>query len=243
MWLNLRTLFTQLSSDSSVRAIILSGAGPRAFTAGLDINAASQGPLTGSGSDPGRRARALMEHIHEFQSCISAIEACSKPVIAAIHGIAFGLAIDISCACDIRLIASQGTRLSVKEVDIGLAADIGTLSRLPKVVGNHSWVKEVALSAREFGADEADKVGFARKVQGGKEEVVAEATKLAGLIASKSPVAVWGTKEILNWSRDRTTEDGLKYTAVWNGAMLQASDVKEALGAAVMKKKAKFEKL
>jgi Delta3,5-Delta2,4-dienoyl-CoA isomerase len=243
MWLNLRTLFTLLSNDASVRAIVLSGSGPRAFTAGLDINAASQGPLTSSSGDPARRARHLMDHIAEFQACITAVEECKKPVIVAIHGIAFGLAIDLSCACDIRLIATQGARLSVKEVDIGLAADIGTLSRLPKVVGNTSWVKDVAFSAREFGAQEAERVGFARAVEGGKEEVVGEAIKLAGLVASKSPVAVWGTKEILNWSRDHGVEDGLRFTAVWNGAMLQAGDVKEALGASVMRKRPKFEKL
>jgi delta(3,5)-delta(2,4)-dienoyl-CoA isomerase len=242
MWLNLRTLFGILSNDSSVRVVVLSGAGPRACTAGLDINAASQGPLTKASADPARTARQLMDHILDFQGCITAVESCSKPVIAAIHGIAFGLAIDLSCACDIRLVASN-TRLSVKEVDIGLAADIGTLSRLPKVVGNLSWIKEVAFSAKEFNAAEAEKVGFCRKVEGGRDEVVAEALKLAELIAGKSPVAVWGTKEILNWSRDRTVEDGLRFTAVWNGAMLQAGDVREALGASVMKKKAKFEKL
>ncbi len=121
--------------------------------------------------------------------------------------------------------------------------DIGTLSRLPKVVGSTSWVKEVALSAREFDAGEAERVGFARRVEGGREEVVAEAIRLASLIASKSPVAVWGTKEILNWSRDHGVEDGLRFTAVWNGAMLQAGDVKEALGASVMRTKPKFEKL
>jgi Delta3,5-Delta2,4-dienoyl-CoA isomerase len=243
MWLNLRQVFTLLSSDTSVRAIILSGAGPRAFTAGLDINSAGEGFLTKPASDPARKARMLINHIAEFQSCITAVETCTKPVIAAVHGIAFGLAIDLLSACDVRLLASQGTRLSVKEVDIGLAADIGTLSRLPKVVGNTSWIKEVALSAREFGAEEAGRVGFARVVEGGKEQVVSEALKLGELIASKSPVAVWGTKENLNYSRDRSVDDGLRYTAVWNSAMLQASDLREALGASVMKKKPKFEKL
>lgn len=114
---------------------------------------------------------------------------------------------DIATAADVRLCAAD-TKFAVKEVDIGLAADIGTLSRLPKVVGNFGWVKEVALSARVFGAEEALRVGFVSQVFGGKEEVLKGALELAGLIASKSPVAVLGTKDILNWSRDRSVEDG-----------------------------------
>lgn len=125
-------------------------------------------------------------------------------VIAAIHGYAFGLAIDISCCTDIR-IASKDTKFSVKEVDIGIAADIGTLARLPKIVGNHGWVKEVALTARIFSAEEAQQVGFVTHVTENKEQAVAKAVGLATLIASKSPVAVQGTKELLNHARENTT--------------------------------------
>lgn len=149
----------------------------------------------------------------------------------------------MSAACDIR-IAATNSRFSVKEVDIGLAADIGTLSRLPRSVGNFSWVKEVCLSAREWDAEEAGRVGYVSHViGGGRKEVVAKGLEIASLIASKSPVAVWGTKELLNWSRDHTVEDGLKYTAVWNAAMLQTDDVKSALLSGIQKKKATFSKL
>jgi enoyl-CoA hydratase/carnithine racemase len=120
------------------------------------------------------------------------------------HGYAFGLAIDLSCCADIR-IASKDTKFSVKEVDIGLAADIGTLARLPKIVGNHSWVKEVTLTARVFGAEEAYRVGFVSHVTENKEKAVEKAVGLATLIASKSPIAVQGTKELLNHARENTT--------------------------------------
>lgn len=142
-------------------------------------------------------------------------------------------------------ICAKDTRFSVKEVDIGLAADIGTLSRLPKVVQSGSWVKDVCLSARLFGAEEAEKVGFVSWVgkSGGKEEVVKEALRWAELVAGKSPVAVQGTKEILNWSWNRTVEDGLRYTGVWNSAMLQSGDTKEAMMSGISKKKPKFAKL
>jgi delta(3,5)-delta(2,4)-dienoyl-CoA isomerase len=127
-------------------------------------------------------------------------------VITVLHGISYGLAIDLSCATDIR-ICSKETRFAVKEVDIGLAADIGTLSRLPKAVGNASWVKDVCMSAREFSAAEALSVGFVSQVHESKAQAVGAAFKLAALMASKSPIAVQGTKEILNHARDHSVDD------------------------------------
>jgi delta(3,5)-delta(2,4)-dienoyl-CoA isomerase len=208
MWLELRTVFNHLSTSPSVRAIILSGAGEKAFTTGLYVKAASEGILfSPTETDSARTATALRRHVAEFQDCISAIERCEKPVIAAMHGYALGLAVDIATATDVR-VCSSNTRFAVKEVDIGLAADIGTLSRLPKVVGNYGWVKEVALTARIFGAEEALRVGFVSGVYDSKEKTIKAALELADLIASKSPVAVQGTKELLNWSRDHSVQDG-----------------------------------
>lgn len=243
MWLEMRQVFTQLSEDPSVRAIVLSGAGEKAFTTGLDVKAASQGLLSGESKvDPARKAVHLRRHVADFQDCITAVERCEKPVIVAMHGFSLGLAIDLSTAADIRL-CSKDVRFAVKEVDIGLAADIGTLSRLPKVVGNFGWVKEVALSARIFGAEEALRVGFVNAVYEDRAALIAAALKLATLIASKSPVAVQGTKEILNWSRDHSVQDGLRYTGVWNSAALQTGDVSAALLSGLQKRTPTFEKL
>ncbi|KAL1642895.1 hypothetical protein SLS58_005136 [Diplodia intermedia] len=246
MWLNLSAILTRLSTSPTVRAILLTGAGPRAFTAGLDVTAASESGILASTSnpplDPARHAFHNLSHISEFQSCISALERCAKPVVAVLHGIAYGLAIDLALACDVRLCAADA-RLAVKEVDIGIAADIGTLTRLPKSVGSASWAKDVALTARVFGADEALAQGFVSAVFPGKEEAVAAGLAKAGLMAAKSPVAVQGTKELLNYSRDHTTEEGLRYTAVWNSAMLQTNDIKDALMSGLKKTKPKFAKL
>ncbi|KAJ4295607.1 hypothetical protein N0V90_007620 [Kalmusia sp. IMI 367209] len=161
MWLNLSTIFTRLSHDPSIRSIVITGAGDRAFTAGLDVQAASQGVFAQSSSDAARTATILRRHIYEFQACVSALEKCEKPVIAVLHGISYGLALDLSLAS----------------------------------VGNYSWVKDVCLSARIFGSDEALRVGLVSAVYADKSEAVGEALKLATLIASKSPVAVQGTKE------------------------------------------------
>ncbi|KAK4104118.1 ClpP/crotonase [Parathielavia hyrcaniae] len=248
MWLELRAVFRQLSTDRDVRAVVLSGAGDRAFTAGLDVTAAAgeSGVLASSSDgeeeDGARKAARLRRHIAEFQECISAVERCEKPVICVMHGIALGLAIDISCCADVRVCA-RDARFAVKEVDIGLAADIGTLARLPKAVGSQSWVKEVCLTARHFGADEALAVGFVSRVLESKAAALAAAVDMARLVASKSPVAVQGTKELLNHSRDHTVEDNLRYTGVWNAAALQTDDLTKALTSGLHKRKPTFAKL
>lgn len=128
-------------------------------------------------------------------------------IITVLHGFSYGLAIDLSLATDVR-IAAADARLSVKEVDIGIAADIGTLSRLPKAVASLSWVKDVTLSGRIFGAEEALRMGLVSGVETDKESAVARAVEWARLVAGKSPVAVQGTKEIVNYSRDHSVADG-----------------------------------
>lgn len=154
--------------------------------------------------------------------------------------------------------------MSVKEVDIGMAADIGTLSRLPKAVGSFSWVKDVCLSARTFDADEALRVGFVSQVLESKAAAVEAGLRTASLLASKSPVAVQGTKELLNHARDHSVDEsksitacapfwlfhlanhattGLRYTAIWNSAMLQSDDLSSALLSGIQKTKPKFAKL
>jgi len=209
------------------------------------VQAASQGktlgPQTGN-QDIARKAATLRSHVLEFQDCITTIEKCPKPVIVLMHGFSYGLGIDMGVACDIR-VCTKDARMCVKEVDIGLAADIGTLTRLPKSGVSFSWVKDVCLTAREFGADEALRVGFVSSVFENKEEGVKGALAICKTIAEKSPVAVFGTKEILNFSRDRSVEDGLKYTAIWNASMVQSDDVKSALLSTLQKRKPKFEKL
>ncbi|KAF3073810.1 Delta [Trichoderma lentiforme] len=243
MWLEFGRVFQQLSADADVRAVVLSGAGDKAFTAGLDVQSASQdSTLMSDQKDPARKAKGMRAQIEEFQASIGAMEKCEKPVIAAMHGIALGLAIDISCTADIRICASN-TRFAVKEVDIGLAADIGTLARLPKIVGSTSWVKDVCLTARDFSAQEALAVGFVSQVHEGKEKTVQVAIDLAANIAGKSPVAVQGTKELLNHARDHSTVDTLRYTQLWNSVALQGADFPAAILSVLKKQKPTFAKL
>jgi delta(3,5)-delta(2,4)-dienoyl-CoA isomerase len=169
-------------------------------------------------------------------------ECFSTAVICVLHGISFGLALDISTCADVR-IASADAKMSIKEVDIGLAADIGTLTRMPKVVGSFSWVKEVALSARIFGAEEALRVGFVSQVKESKAKAIEAALDMAALLATKSPVAVQGTKELLNHARDNSIASSLRYTGVWNSAAIQTSDVEKAMLSGLKKTRPTFEKL
>ena len=211
----MRQVFNTLSDSSSVRAVVLGAAGPKAFTAGLDVQAMSKTGILAqtpekTSLDGARIASGVRRHLADFQDCITAVERCEKPVICVLHGYTLGMGIDIAVCADVR-ICSDDTKFSVKEVDIGLAADLGTLSRLPKVVGNHSWVKDVCLSARTFGAEEALKVGFVSGVYAGKDKAVEAGIKWAGIVAGKSPVAVQGTKELLDWSRDHNVQDGRLY--------------------------------
>ncbi|EME78751.1 uncharacterized protein MYCFIDRAFT_47359 [Pseudocercospora fijiensis CIRAD86] len=241
---SLALVFDKLSIDENVRVILISGVGPH-FSAGLDVKTASSGgPVSQSSktSDIARRTWKVRRHMYDYQNGMNAIERCEKPVIFLAHGVTFGAAIDLAVAADIRYCA-QGVRFSIKEVDVGLAADVGTLSRLPKIGVSYSWAKEVVYTAREFGAEEAEKVGLVSRVVESKEQLLEKGLELAHFIATKSPVAVQSSKALLDFSRDRPVEDGLKYTAAWNAAMVQSEDVKKAMMSGIRKTKPTFEKL
>ncbi|KAJ3548237.1 hypothetical protein NM208_g1108 [Fusarium decemcellulare] len=173
---------------------------------GLDLQAASQegsifNPTPQDIQDVGWHSFAVRKWLLKVQECISSIEACEKPVICVLHGAAYGLAIDIATCADIRICTADAA-LSVKEVDVGLASDAGTLTRLPRIVGSDSWVKEVCLTARVFGAEEARRVGFVSDIGSCKIDAVEKAISLAETVASKSPIAVQGTKNFLDWCRN-----------------------------------------
>lgn len=226
MWAEIGQAFAFLSGLPSCRAIVLSGEG-RNFTSGLDLNDHIElvsPPESGESSDVSRRALELHKNIVAYQTSLSSLENARQPVICAIHGACIGGGVDMVCAADIRVAASDST-FSVMEVELGLAADVGTLQRLPKIVGNHSWVREVCLTARKFSAQEALNQGLLSYVELGKDKAHQRALEVAKQIASLSPVAVMGTKANLNWSRDRSVQDGLAYNAIWNASGLLTIDI------------------
>ena len=237
-WEDFRECFYKVAADPSVRAVVVSGNG-RIFTTGLDLMGNSM--PTGGSKDAGRKAFHIRRHVMHLQETFTAMERCPQPVIAAMHGACIGGGIDLATACDIRY-ASPECWFSIKEVDIGLAADVGTLQRIQKVVGNTGLVKELAFTARKFEAAEALSFGFLTRVYP-QETLLAKAVEQAKAIAAKSPLAIAGTKVSLNFARDHTVADGLEQIAAWNGSALQTGDVIKAAQASFKKKNAEFAKL
>jgi len=234
---------SSLSADPEVRCLVLSAEGD-VFCAGIDLKELAPISQAGTSSggpplDPGRRASIISGFVQSFQDFVSAFERCPKPVVCAVHGPCIGGGLNLITACDVRFCSSNSV-FSLREVRVGLAADVGGLQRLPKVVGCDSWVRDLALTGRDFGADEALRFGLVQEVLKTKEELEEKATKLAQAIAANSPLAVETTKANLNFSRDHSVADGLQHIMLMNRANLQAPDVQIAVQAFRKKEKPSF---
>ncbi|XP_033988667.1 delta(3,5)-Delta(2,4)-dienoyl-CoA isomerase, mitochondrial [Trematomus bernacchii] len=236
-WSEMVDCFNEIAADPDCRVVLVSGAG-KIFTAGIDLMDMAGDILQPEGDDMARRSWNMKKIITKYQETFSVIEKCPKPVVVAIHGACVGGGVDLITACDIRL-CTQDAWFQVKEVDIGLAADVGTLQRLPKVIGSRSLVNELALTARKMFADEAKSSGLVSRVFADKEAMMAGALQMAGEIAGRSPVAVQGTKINLIYSRDHSVAEGLDYMANWNMSMLQTEDVMKSAQASMEKKSPK----
>ncbi|XP_028404557.1 delta(3,5)-Delta(2,4)-dienoyl-CoA isomerase, mitochondrial-like [Dendronephthya gigantea] len=240
-WSEMIICFNKISKDNECRAVVLSGAG-KIFTAGLDLMDFASLFMSQDGQDVSRKAYNLRNSILKFQESFSVIEKCPQPVIAAIHSACVGGGVDMVCACDIRWCTSDAW-FQVKEVELGLAADVGTLQRLPKIVGNESLVRELCYTCRKFMAEEAKSFGLVSRIFQDKESLIEGALDLASHIAKMSPIAVSGTKHNLNYSRDHPVDESLKYIASWNMSMLQTEDIIKAVQAGMNKEEATFSKL
>ena len=236
LWAELQTCFEWLDEEPSVRAIILAGNGKN-FCSGIDL--AMFGSITGSHTEPARKAEELRRTIMRLQDNLSAIENCRKPVLAAIHKACVGGGIDMTCCADMRY-ASKDAYFSIKEIDIGMTADVGTLQRLPKIIPD-AVVRELAYTGRNMSADEAREVGFINRMFEDRETLMREVTAIAREIACKSPLAIRGTKEMLLYSRDHSVSDGLNFIATWNAGMLSEADLGLAMQAQMEQKPAEFE--
>jgi enoyl-CoA hydratase len=230
---DLRESFALLDAEPDVRAIVIRAEG-KMFTAGLDLQGAAS--LSGDGSASSREE--MRRFILRLQDGISAVERCRKPVLAAVHGWCIGGGVDLLSACDIRL-ATADAMFSVREARIGIIADLGTLQRLPTIIG-HGWSRELALTGRDFTAEEALKMGFITHVCPNQEELYKKAGEIAEEIAALPPLAVQGTKDVLINARDEGVYEGLGYVAQKNAAQVPNDDMIEALAAFMEKRKPKF---
>jgi len=236
-WAELPRAIGELEADAGTRAIVLAARGPH-FSVGLDL-AAMGGTLAGGEqtSGAGRRLHAMRE-IERLQRAISSVADCTKPVVAAVHGWCIGGGIDLITACDIRL-ASACTRFSVRETRIAIVADVGTLQRLPGIVGR-GIAAELCLTGDDFDAERARAIDLVNTVHPDAAATVVAAQAMAGRIAANSPLAVQGTKRVLRYCAGKSVEDGLAYVATWNAAFIESDDLGEAMAAFFEKRPAKF---
>ena len=236
MWTELQACFEWLDEEPSVRAVVLAGNGKH-FCAGLDL--AMFGDLHSQSEDPGRRAEALRRTILRLQANLSAIERCRVPVLAAIHNTCIGGGVDMTCCADMRY-ATEDAFFSIREIDIGMTADVGTLQRLPRIIPD-GVVRELAYTGRNMGAREAREVGFINRVFESREVMLREVTAIAHEIAGKSPLAVRGSKEMLLYARDHSVAEGLNYIATWNSGMISQADIAAGVQAQMNKTQASYE--
>jgi enoyl-CoA hydratase len=179
--------------------------------------------------DPARSREALRRLILDLQDCLSTVERCRKPVLAAIQGACIGGAIDLVTCCDMRYAAAE-VQFSVREIDVGMTADVGTLQRLPRLIPD-GVARELAYTGRSVDGAEAKAIGLVNQVYATPETLLDGVRAIARRIAAKSPLAIRGTKEMLNYGRDHSVADGLNYVATWNAAMLISADLDETLAA------------
>ena len=239
MYEEILSTFTQLEANPDVRVIVLTG-NEKSFCAGMDLFDFQK--LDSESSDPGRKALAFQRVVKKLQDPINSVADCGKPVIAAVSGYCIGAGVDLLSACDIRY-CSNNTTVSVREVVIGMAADIGSLQRLPKIVGNNSWIRELVYTGKNVTGKEATEFGLFSKIFNSYDEVLRAALDVAKEISEKSPVAVVGCKKILEYSRDHSVQDGLEFVRNWNSFATQSSDFYNAIMGQIQKKKPEFPKL
>lgn len=234
-WFELESIFREISENDGIRVVVLSGGESKHFCAGIDLEMLMS-IATSDINCEGRRREQIRKFVLQLQAPINAIELCTKPVIAAIHGGCIGAGVDIVTACDMRY-CTDDTYFTVKEIDMGMVADLGTLQRLPKIIPE-GIAREMAYTGRNVYGPEAEKYALVNRSYENKEIMMTEVMKAAEIIVQKSPLSIRGTKNILQHTRDHSVHDGLQYIAAWNAGMLLSDDLQEAFMAKMQKRPA-----
>ena len=239
-WDELPKIVGQLSEGNEARAIVLSAEG-RHFCSGMDLSVFA-GNNDVSVQDNAahisrQRANFRTTALH-LQRTFSCLEESRLPVLSAIQGACIGGGIDMVSATDLRY-ATEDAFFCIQEINIGMTADVGTLQRMPKLVPE-GVVRELAYTGRNMSASEAKERGFVNDIYEDRDAMDDAVLEIAQEIASKSPMAIWGTKQTLNYGRDHSVADGLEYIATWNAAMFDPDDMAEAFMAQTENRDAQF---
>lgn len=244
-WDDLPAIMEGLGQDPTVRVIVIAARG-KAFTAGIDLKAFGPSMMAGGGlgdsadqpmSEVAKR-RDLYQSVKKLQQTFTSVAECPKPVIAAIHGYCIGAGVDLITACDIRF-ASRDAVFSVRETQIAMVADVGTMQRLPKII-DPGRVAELVFTGKDFGATEAFEMGLISRIASDADDVQKQAHEVAQAIAANSPLAVQGSKAVLKAGEGRSINDALDYVALWNSSFIASNDFTEAITAFVEKRSPEF---
>jgi enoyl-CoA hydratase len=230
-WDELPEIIADLDHEVKARVIVISSSGPH-FSAGMDLATFAQSSLNDASAEShARRVRGetFYRNVARLQNTFNCLENCRLPVLVAIQGGCIGGAVDMTTACDMRY-ATQDAFFTIYEVNIGMTADVGTFPRLVKLIPE-GIVRELAYTGRRMSAEEARQVGLVNAVFPDQQSMLDQVMAIAAEIASKAPLAVYGSKRMINYSRDHTTADGLDYIRTWNASMLQRDEIAEAMAA------------
>lgn len=242
-WDELPALVRDIDINAKARVIVISSTGPH-FSSGLDTAVFGQSTqITDKSPDEVAREKRLhglklYESIKHMQKTFTALEECRLPILAAIQGGAIGGAVDLITACDMRYM-TENAFLTIYEINIGMTADVGTFPRITKLIPE-GIVKELAYTGRRMMAEEAKHVGIVNGIYPDQESLVEGVMNIAAQIAARAPLAVYGSKRMINYARDHSTADGLDYIGIWNASMLQHDEIAEAFSAASEKREADF---
>ena len=238
-WHELPEVVHAIDYHAAARVIVISSTGKH-FSAGMDLAVFQQMGKDAVG-EPARRAEKLRRSVLELQGSFNALEEVRIPVLVAVQGGAIGGAVDMLCACDSRY-CTEDAFFTIKETEIGMTADVGTLQRLPHLIPQ-GLVRELAYTGRNWSAQEALAQGFVNQVFADQESMLKGVMKIAAKIAINSPMAVAGCKEMINYTRDHSVSDSLKYMATWQSGMFQMPDIQEAMAAQQHKRMPEYEEL
>ena len=230
-----------LDDSGEIRALIISSTGPH-FSSGIDLNMFKDDVVEEqSENELGRSRGYFIQQLKYLQNAANCLEAARFPVIAAIQGGCIGGGIDLVTAADIRL-CTKDAFFIIEEINVGLAADIGTLQRLPKIIPA-GIAREWAMMGEKVSADRAKEVGLVSSLHDNQEGMLENAFEIAEKLVSKTPLAMWVTKEVLNYSRDHSVKEGLDNVNLWNAATLHKEDVMTTMMSKMQKKKPEYKNL
>jgi enoyl-CoA hydratase len=238
-WAEMPEAFARLDAEADVRAVVVRGEGEH-FSYGLDL--ATMGGELSSVVGDGALAKErtdFLAAIERLQRAMSCVAACRKPVVAAIAGWCIGGGVDLATACDVRLCSSDA-RFSVREVKLAMVADVGTLARLPALVGQGN-ARLLAMTGDDIDAARALRIGLVEEVHDTPAALFEAAKELARRIAANPPLVVQGVKQVLNAASERAAAESLRTVALWNAAFLPSHDLREAMASFMEKRPAKFE--